>query len=55
MLDGRFDQHFLEVFAGHAAEETDNPRQGSAPAAWPLRLALLLAMVALPLCVTGLR
>ncbi|GAB1363322.1 hypothetical protein MASR1M32_25580 [Rhodobacter sp.] len=45
MIDGRFDQHFLEVFAGR--DENPPPRPAESTALGPLVLASLLAGLAL--------
>jgi hypothetical protein len=42
MIDGRFDQHFAELFAASLA---DDSRKGGGPSYWPLAAACICGIV----------
>jgi hypothetical protein len=41
-MDGRFDQHFIELFATRRTPDSSN---GSAPPLWPIAIACLIGIV----------
>jgi len=46
MMDGRFDQHFAELFATSASDEAGRDER---PSLWPLAVACICGLIALAL------